>query len=104
MARDAESSSDPVYRSSLRELRWILILWGINFAWVIGYCSLFGYQSEGEALTTVLGMPSWVFWGIFTPWIVATLVITWFALTQIEDHPLEDPDLDETTSGEPSDG
>jgi hypothetical protein len=31
-----------------------------------------------------------VFWGVFVPWIVATLVTGWFALTQIEDHVLPD--------------
>ena len=104
MSHDIESSSDPVHRSSLRELRWILLLWLINLLWVVGYCRLFGYQSEGEPLTTVLGMPSWVFGGVFAPWIVATTVICWFALTQIEDHPLQDPAPEDATSREQTDG
>jgi hypothetical protein len=90
MAREVESPSDPVYRSALRESRWILLIWLINMLWVVGYCGLFGYHIEDQTLTTVLGMPSWVFGGIFMPWIVATTVICWFAVTQIEDHPLED--------------
>lgn len=104
MARDLESSPDPVYRSALRESRWILVLWLINMLWVVGYCSLFGYHSADEPLTTVLGMPSWVFGGIFMPWIVATTVISWFALTQIEDHPLHDPAPADEESEEQTDG
>jgi hypothetical protein len=104
MARDVETSSDPVYRSSLRELRWILFIWFIFLLWVVGYCGLFGYQTEEAALTTILGMPSWVFGGVFLPWIAATIVTCWFALTQIEDHPLQDPTADDETSGEPADG
>lgn len=105
MTRDADNaSSDPVYRSSLRELRSILIIWFIFLLWVVGYCSLFGYHTEEATLTTVLGMPSWVFGGIFVPWIAATLLICCFALTKIEDHPLDDPAPEEETSQEPADG
>ena len=85
-----ETQADPVFASSLRELKWILVVWLVNFLWVVGYCAMYGYQSESRPLTTVLGMPSWVFGGIFAPWIVATVISSWFALTQMEDHPLEE--------------
>ena len=99
MESDFESSPDPVYQSSLRESRWILVFWAFFFVWVVGYCSLYGYPVEGEPITTVLGMPAWVFWGIFVPWIVSGAITIWFALTQIEDHP-----LDEVVDAEDSDG
>ena len=99
MESDFESSPDPVYQSSLREARWILVFWAVFFVWVVGYCSLFGYPAEGEPIATVLGMPAWVFWGIFVPWIVSGAITIWFALTQIEDHP-----LDEVVNAEDSDG
>ena len=93
-----ENQSDPVFASSLGELKWVLVIWLINFLWVVGYCILYGYPSEGQPLDTVIGMPSWVFWGIFVPWIVATAVTSWFALTQIEDHPLEELSSEELSS------
>ncbi len=93
---DKESQSDPVFASSLRELRWIVLIWLVNFCWVVGYCRVYGYQAEGQPLATVLGMPSWVFWGILFPWLAATAVTSWFALTQIEDHTLEAPPSSES--------
>lgn len=90
MDSDTNSSPDPVYRSSLRESRWILLYWAVFFVWVVGYSTLYGYPPEDQPLVTVLGMPSWVFWGVFLPWIVSGVIGIWFALTQIEDHPLDD--------------
>ncbi|MGI9440973.1 MAG: hypothetical protein ACR2N1_00825 [Rubripirellula sp.] len=96
MSQEPIPPLDPVYKSSLRELKWILVIWLVHFLWVVGYCSAFGYMPRRYTLTfsgyitTVIGMPSWVFWGVFVPWISASLVTTWFALTQIEDHDLPD--------------
>lgn len=90
MQSSPESSTDPVFLSSLRESWRILFFWAIFFLWVVGYSTLFGYPPEDQPLVTVLGMPSWVFWGVFLPWIVSGAITIWFALTQIEDHPLDD--------------
>ncbi len=99
MNSKTEPRPDPVYSSSLSESWRILVFWAIFFVWVVGYSSLFGYPVEDEPLITVLGMPSWVFWGVFLPWIVSGAITIWFALTQIEDHP-----LDEVADPEDSDG
>ncbi len=89
---------DPLYVSSLRELKWILIAWCVNFAWVIGVCALLGYgDGDTKQVTTILGMPSWVFWGVFLPWIVVTLFIAWFALRVMKDHPLQESETEETS-------
>jgi len=94
-------SVDPVYRSSLREMKWILASWTICFLWVIGYTRLYGYPAPDQPLTTVMGMPSWVFWGVFLPWVIAAVVSCWFALTQIQDHPLGEPVAGEPENIEP---
>ncbi len=97
---DDESELDPVYVSSLRELKWIVLAWAVNFAWVIGYCLLRGYDVDTvENLQTIIGMPEWVFWGVFFPWIVTTLFTAWFALTQMADHPLDDSEAEEPSDG-----
>ena len=86
--------SDPLFRSSSRELKWIIGIWLVNFVWVIGYCYLFGYSPD-QPLQLTFGIPSWAFWGIFVPWGVATVVSGWFALTQMQDHPLDADSPDE---------
>lgn len=102
---DEDLTFDPLYLSALRELKWIVVAWAVNFAWVIGFCVYIGYDSVGTTdsadaeLRLVFGLPSWVFWGVMLPWILVTLFTGWFALTQIKDHPLED-----AATGEPLDG
>ena len=87
-------SNDALFQSSRRELKWIVIIWAVTFAWVITYCRLFGYSS-GEPVELTLGIPSWAFWGVFAPWGIATGVSCWFALTKMQDHPLN-ADVPET--------
>lgn len=102
---DVDAELDPVFVSSLRESKWILSIWFANFAWVIGCSVLTGYDSDTEQrLETTLGMPRWVFWGVFLPWIVTAVLTSWFALTQMADHPLEDeaPPDNSDDSGEPA--
>lgn len=97
MNRNAEMKhtvDDPIVSHSLWEAKWILVVWLIAFLWTVGYCGLFGYQAQDQqSLETVLGMPAWVFWGVGLPWLVATAISSWFALTCIADVPLSD-DID----------
>ena len=94
MANDPESDEtdlDPLYASSIREMKWILLTWVASFGWVIGYCYTFGFSSGDGTISTTLGIPSWAFWGVFVPWIVTAVFTSWFAMRVMEDHPLEDP-------------
>lgn len=81
-------------RSSRREMRIALIFWAVCAAWTIGYAKLFAYRlpEEGESIALVLGMPSWVFWGIILPWTLATLFTIGFALFSMKDHELVEND------------
>lgn len=88
MSESSDASSDAIHSSSLREFWWILLIWGACFAWTIGYCRVFGYELD-EPIALTFGMPSWAFWGVFVPWGIATIVSCWFALTQMQDHPLD---------------
>jgi hypothetical protein len=90
-ADDVDAELDPVFVSSLRESKWIVIIWFANFAWVVSFSFWAGYEGDSEQrLVTTLGMPRWVFWGVFFPWIVTAGITCWFALTRMADHPLED--------------
>ena len=87
---------DPVYVSSLRELKWIVAIWTITVIWVVGFCGVFGYSPD-ESLETVIGMPWWAFWGVFVPWVITALITCWFAIFKMEDHPLDDGESPENT-------
>lgn len=84
---------DPVYRNTYREAFGILTLWGLCFAWVISYCSAFGYRSDGpESLRVVFGMPSWVFWGVAVPWLAASVAGLAMSLWWIHEDDLGEVD------------
>jgi hypothetical protein len=74
---------------TLREAKWIVVIWAISFLWVIGYCSRYGATGEVGSMATVGGIPAWVFWGIALPWVIATIVTCWFALAYVVDEPLD---------------
>ncbi len=72
---------DPTYLNSLREAFVIVALFAAFCLWAIFVCYNYGYLSPGEQrseVTTVLGMPSWAFWGIGLPWLVVDVVAVWF--------------------------
>jgi hypothetical protein len=73
--------------ASRREALFVVVLWVLSCAYTVGYAALFGYQAEPQP-RLVLGMPSWVFWGIVAPWLVCTLVTCWFSLRGIKDEDL----------------
>ena len=86
---ERENPSSPVSQS-LREAKWIVLIWFISSVWTITYCWLYGYQSVGpEDLSTVFGMPSWVFWGVAAPWLTTMVVSVFFALWGIHDESVE---------------
>jgi len=83
---------DPVLVSARREALVVLGMWLTALLWTVGYCALFGYRTEAEP-DLVLGIPSWVVWGIFVPWTICTCVSSLLATYFIRDADLgEDPD------------
>jgi hypothetical protein len=74
-----KSDFDPDYLRSLRELVVLLAIFGLAFLWSVFVSFWLGYQSEDQAtgtseLALILGMPSWVFWGVLVPWLAIDLV------------------------------
>lgn len=75
-----QSDLDPVFVHGRREAGVILAIWAVSMIWTVSYCYLFGYRApDPETLELVLGMPSWVFWGVAVPWIAALGATFWFA-------------------------
>ena len=111
------SPADSVYKSSFREAIWILSIWTVCFFYTVTYCYLNGYlthephsNSTGpaiglltgelesfnripESLTTPLGLgiPDWVFYGIFLPSVVAIVMTIIFCLFIYMEQDLEPP-------------
>jgi hypothetical protein len=65
-----------------------LCLWAGCLVWTIGYSSAFGYGADAAAAPLVLGLPSWVFWGIALPWGLAAVVSIVLAVFFIADDDL----------------
>lgn len=86
---------DPLLRSSRREMRVALIFWAVFATWVVGAGKWLAYQKleDGELIQTVMGVPSWVFWVVVLPWIVATVFTIGFATFYMKDHDLENEGL-----------
>lgn len=83
------SSSDAVWKHSLREAVEILVVWAVFMVWTVGYSYCYGYGSDAH-IGLVFGIPAWAFWGIAVPWGTATLVSITFASWWIADDQLVD--------------
>ena len=62
----------------------MLCAWAVCLVWTVGYSALFGYGAPGTEGSLVLGVPSWVFYGVLLPWVVATRLQR---VVQPEPHP-----------------
>jgi hypothetical protein len=81
---DSQKSAT-LFRNALREAWVSLILFAVALTWTIGYCYLRGYEHAPDSwlvrsglavsrppgeVSLVLGLPDWVCWGIFVPWVL----------------------------------
>ena len=90
-------------RQCLREAAWAAGLWLAGMVWCGSVIVTAGYLPVDERPAEpelVFGLPAWVVWGLFLPWIVMVAATWWFALYIMkEDEPyLEFPNEDETTA------
>ncbi|MCA9024460.1 MAG: DUF997 family protein [Planctomycetaceae bacterium] len=87
----ADRPDDPVFLHARREALVILGLWAAAMLWVVPYCYFFGYHpvENPEQLKTIIGIPDWVFWGVFVPWLVCCLFSFVFSFWLIQDDDLE---------------
>lgn len=97
---------DPVFVHARREAIVIIVIFAITAIWSLSVCYLDGYirpEQSLENIPLVLGMPRWVFWGIFAPWIFADLATVWFCFFYMTDDDLgedqEEEDLEQQRDG-----
>jgi hypothetical protein len=78
----------PILKHSRREAAVAVALWLAAMTYTVGFCTLFGYDSGAE-LDFVLGVPTWVAWGILAPWSISLAASGWFAFVFMTDDSLE---------------
>ncbi len=71
---------DARFLRARKEAWMIIIAWLVCLVWTIGYTSVTGYNIDGTSVALVFGMPSWIVWGVFVPWLAATVFSIGFAL------------------------
>jgi hypothetical protein len=81
---------DPLFLNSRREALIIFALWVCGLLWAVPFCYLTGYVGsvDPESMSTIWGIPTWLFWGIFVPWLVADAFTTWFCFCYMKDDDL----------------
>lgn len=81
---------DPVFLHSRREAKVIFCLWLVGMLWAVPFCLSTGYidNFDPDNFSMIWGIPTWLFFGIFVPWIVADLFTTWFCFFYMEDDDL----------------
>lgn len=91
---DAQYELDPLFVHSRREAVVIFFVWLAGLLWAVPFCYLNGYVGnvDPENVSTVWGIPSWLFWGIAVPWVVADLITVWLCFFYMKDHDLLEVD------------
>ena len=101
---------DPVFLHARREAIVIFCFWLVALVWSVPYCYFYGYAEEVDAATfsTVMGIPSWLFWGIGLPWLAADVATTWFCFAFMKDddlgHAADEAPLDEASKADSPSG
>ncbi len=93
---DPDYEPDPLFVNSLREAKWILLMWCCCLVWTLTVCLNMGYPKvvNPETFPMILGIPAWVACGIALPWCLANVVTFVFCLRYMTDGDLgDDPDL-----------
>jgi hypothetical protein len=76
--------TDPVLKNARREAIIIGLVWLAATTYCCAYSYFAGYNHPGQVLgpqdvRPILGVPSWVFWGIMAPWLICGIFTFWFA-------------------------
>jgi hypothetical protein len=81
---------DPVFLHSRREAVVIFFVWLVTMLWAVPFCYINGYVTnfDPQQFSTIWGIPMWLFFGIFVPWIVADVATTWFCFGYMVDDDL----------------
>ena len=89
-----QSKWDPVFLHGRCEAAIIFAGWIVALLWAVPYCYLAGYGDAVDPanIETVLGVPSWIFWGVAAPWMGANAFTLWFCFRYMRDDDLGEGD------------
>lgn len=92
---------DPTFLHARREAVVIVLLFLTFCCWSIATSYFLGYSTNrpGDTNAIVAGMPAWVFWGIFIPWIGVDVAALWFCFVYMADDDLGEEE-EETPEGQ----
>jgi hypothetical protein len=82
---------DATFRHARQEAILIFLAWAVALLWSVSYCYFAGFPNEPvdpETIPLVLGVPSWVFWGVGFPWLVADVFTVWLCFFYMKDDDL----------------
>jgi hypothetical protein len=85
--QDADPDWDATFLNTRREAKIIFGVWVVALLWSVPMSYLLGYGT-GAGNDTIIGIPSWVFWGIAAPWSVASVFAVWFSMFRMVDDDL----------------
>ena len=57
----------------------------VFFVWTVGVSYWLGYVDND--LSTTMGLPTWIFWGVLLPFLTAAVVNSIYAFFYLEDDP-----------------
>jgi len=93
---------DPVLVHARHETIIIFVVFGLCFLWSVTWCYSTGYGLPADQpVAKVFGVPSWIFWGVIVPWLLADGFSIWFCLSYMALDPLGEgtgPPVDGVTS------
>ena len=72
----------PSYRRSRLEAVVAGVIWFVCGCWVIGISFYLGYAQPARSIG---GVPHWILWGVFVPWVVFFLIHCWYSLVFMRD-------------------
>ena len=68
-----------------------MAVWAVALIWTLGYCTITS-DTPSYRTSIILGMPSWVFYGVAVPAMVCTVVTMLFGLFGMADDDMgEEP-------------
>lgn len=81
------------FRHARQEAILIFFAWAAALVWAVPYCYFAGFSTsptsiDPETIPLVLGVPSWVFWGLGFPWLVADVFTIWLCFFYMKDDDL----------------
>jgi hypothetical protein len=84
---------DATFRHARQEAILIFFAWLAALLWAVPYCYFAGFSTEPgaidpETMPLILGMPSWVFWGVGFPWLLADVFTVWLCFFYMKDDDL----------------